>query len=299
VSSPQPVQGRIRLVYLDPNAIKVPTVRVTSVWDPEEYDEFRTSLEADGIEDPIKCVREGGTFWLADGLHRLQEAKIKGMAKIPVAYKDGTLVDAKVRNLYMNRLRGKTKASEEVRLVKSLMEEDHLTFEEIAARTGLSRERLEARVSIAEASSEILMALDEERITVGIAEQLARLPNAPGQVKLLMALLQQIPLPTADYVRRIVDESLRILQDRAQQPVGPTPTVPVPSFPCKLCGQRWPEGEVIGITIDLACYGLAKDYIVKLMKDRRAGVSREQQLAEQAAGASTSTAGSAPPAPTS
>jgi len=280
---------KMKVVMVDPQKIKVPPVRVTSVWDPEEYEVFKASLEADGQGQAIVCVKEGEVFWLADGLHRLQEAKLKGWSKIAVAFKEGTLVDAKLRNLYMNRLRGKTKASEEVALISSLTNEDHLSLEEIEKRTGLSREVVEQRLAISKALPEVQAALDQEQIPVGVAFQLSRLPKGPGQLKLLVALLQHIPPMTTDEVKHIVDESLKIIATRNQAADEPRPDVPIPTFKCRLCEQKWPINEGIGINIDHTCLGLAKDYIQQLMKKRREAKTPDQILALQAAETSTPT----------
>lgn len=274
---------------VDPQKIKVPPVRVTSVWDPDEYEVFKASLEADGQGQAIVCVKEGETFWLADGLHRLEQAKLKGWTKIAVAYKEGTLVDAKLRNLYLNRLRGKTKASEEVALISSLTNEDHLSLEEIQKRTGLSQELVEQRLAISKTLPEVQAALDQEQIPVGVAFQLSRLPQGPGQLKLLLALLQHIPPMTTSEVQRIVDESLKIIAARTQATEEPKPDVPVPTFKCRLCEQKWPINEGIGINVDHTCLGLARDYIQQLLKKRREGKTPEQLLAEQAATVDTTT----------
>ena len=277
------MSSKTKTVNLDPNLVKIPTVRVTSMWDPDEYELFKASLDADGQGQAIICVKEGDTYWLADGLHRLQEAKLKGWPKILVAYKEGSLIDAKLRNLYMNRLRGKTKVSEEVFLIRSLMEEDHLSLGEIQRRTGLSKESVDMRWSIAKAIPEIQVALDQEQISVGVAFQLSRLPYAAGQLSLLMALLQHIPPMTVDAVKRVVDDSLETIAARTNAPTIEHPQIPIPTFKCWFCEQKYPEGEVVGKNICIPCAGIAKDYIQDLMKQRKQGKTEEQILAEKAA----------------
>jgi len=277
------MSSKMRIANLDPNVVQIPTVRVTSFWDPDEYESFKASLDADGQAQPIICVKEGETFWLVDGLHRLNEAKLKGWPRILVAYREGSLVDAKVRNLYMNRLRGKTKASEEVALINSLTQEDHLSLDEIQNRTGLSREVIEQRLQIGRALPEVREALDQEQIPVGVAFQLSRLPEGPGQLKLLMALMQHIPPMPTRQVESIVDESLRIIAERAHAQDQPQPQIPVPAFKCRLCEQRWPEEEVLGINVCHTCLGVAKDYIQQLMKQRREKKTVDQVLAEEIA----------------
>jgi len=277
---------RLKLTYLDPAKIEVPPVRVTSVWDPEEYEVFKASLEADGQGQAIICVKEGDKWWLADGLHRLEEAKLKGWKRIAVAYKEGSLVDAKVRNLYLNRLRGKTKATEEVALIKDLYENDDLDFAEISKRTGISLELIEKRLAISRADPYVLDCLDNERIGVGIAFELSRLPNPRGQVRLLQELLKMPKLPETKEIKAIVDESLQILAEQAKASEEPQIGPPLRTIKCYLCEQRHEENDVRGINIDLTCLGLAKDHIQELMRKRARAETPEQVLAQKVAAAS-------------
>ena len=87
---------RMKFRHLKPSQITVPDVRVTSIWSDEEYGDFAATIETDGIQQALKCVKEGETFWLIDGQHRLDEAKRLAIEKVPVVYKEGQLVDALV-----------------------------------------------------------------------------------------------------------------------------------------------------------------------------------------------------------
>lgn len=273
----------MRLIHVDPKKIRIPSVRVTSVWDPEEYETFKASLEADGQAQAIICVKEENTFWLADGQHRLEEALINSWPKIAVAYKEGTLIDAKCRNLYMNRLRGKTKASEEVTLIKDLYENHSLNIAEIEQRTGISQELIEKRMAIAKADPYVLECLDNERIGVTIAFELARLPNARGQIKLLQEILKYPRNPPVKWVREVVEDSLEIIAKMARGEQAPGPTIPLRTITCHLCGQKHEESEVRGFNIDITCAGLAKDYIQELMRKRAKEGTPEQALAAKIA----------------
>lgn len=280
------MSSRMKLVHLDPNNIKIPPVRVTSMWDPEDYEIFKASLEADGQGQAIICVKEGDVYWLADGLHRLEEAKLKGWPKIAVAYKEGSLVDAKVRNLYMNRLRGKTKASEEVTLIKDLFENDGLDLAEVSKRTGIPMELVEKRLAVGRADPYVQEMLDHERIGVGIAFELSRLPNPAGQVRLLQELVKMPRLPETKDVKAIVEESLRIIAEQAQTQDTPAIGPPLRTIKCFLDEERHELNDVRGINVCLTCLGLAKDYIQELKKKRARAETPEQILAQRVADAS-------------
>jgi len=269
--------------FVDPKKIRIPTVRVTSVWDPDEYEVFKASLEADGIQNPIICIFDGKEYWLADGKHRLEEALLKGDKTIPVAWKEGTLVDAKLRNLYLNRLHGKTKASEEVTLIRDLYENDGLDLQKIAEKTGFPLERIEQRLAISRADPYVQEMLDNERIGVGIAFELSRLPNPKGQIRLLQELVKLPTLPNIKWVREVVDESIKLIEEKASSPSPPPIGPPIRTIECGFCEERYVEREMVGVNTCRTCLGLAKDYIQELKRKRFRGETPEQALARRVA----------------
>lgn len=268
---------------MDPKKIKIPSVRVTSVWDPDEYEVFKSSLEADGIASPIICVKEGETWWLADGKHRLDEAKLKGWRRVDVAFKEGTLLDAKLRNLYLNRLRGKTKASEEVILIKDLYENDKLDLAEIAKRTGMSPERIDQRLAISKADPYVRDMLDNEKIGIGVAFQLSRIPYEASQVKLLTEIVKQPITPSTAWVRDVVDGTLDIIKKMKEAPAEPTHTIPIATILCGHCGERYEVREMRGVNLCRTCDGVGKDYIKELIRKRKRSATPEEALARQLA----------------
>ena len=274
---------KMKFRHLKPDEIKVPEVRVTSIWSDEEYEDFASTIAKEGINQPVKCILEDGTFWLVDGLHRLDEARRRGIEKVPVVYKEGALVDALVENLVSNRLRGKTPASDEIRLLKHLRDEYHLEPYMIAEKTGLPRERVEQRLQIGTAAPEILSLLEFEQISLGVAYQLSRLPNQSGQIALVTRLLQATPPATVREVTGIIDHAIEI-QDQMKQPQpNPTIQIPIKTISCHLCGERYEASEMRGINTCATCHGLARDYIQQLKKRRTAGVTPEQALATRIA----------------
>jgi len=274
---------KMKLRHLKPDEIKVPEVRVTSIWNEEEYEDFQATIEKEGIHQPVKCILDDGTFWLVDGLHRLDEARRRGIEKVPVVYREGQLVDALVENLVSNRLRGRTPASDEVRLIKHLREKYNLEPWQIAGRTGLPRERVEQRLQIGTAAPEVLSCLEFEQISLGVAYQLSRLPNKSGQIALLSRLLQATPPATVREVTEIVDHALQLQEQMNQPQPEPTVMIPVKTVPCHLCGERYEAQEMRGINVCPTCHGLARDYIQQLKKRRAAGVTPEQALATRIA----------------
>jgi len=274
---------KMRFRHLKPDEIQIPEVRVTSIWSEEESEDFANTIKKEGIHQPVKCILEDGTYWLVDGLHRLEEARRRSIEKVPVVYKEGTLVDALVENLVSNRLRGKTPASDEIRLIRHLRDKYQMEPYMIAERTGLPRERVEQRLQIGTAAPEVLSCLEFDQIPLGVAYQLSRLPNQSGQIALVSRLLQATPPATVREVTEIIDHALQ-LQDQMKQPKNePVAVIPLRTISCHLCGERYESAEMRGINVCATCHGLARDYIQQLKKRRADPTTPEQALARRIA----------------
>jgi len=268
----------IKFRHLDPRQIVVPDVRVTSIWNEEDFAEFQGTIEESGIGVPLKCIKEGDTWWLIDGKHRLDEATRLGISRVPVAYTEGTLAEAMMSNLYLNRMRGRTPASDEIKLIHHLMNEYGLTPAIISKKTGMSLDRIEQRLKIGTAAAYVLTALETEQIGVGIAFQLSRLASEEVQTLLLSRLLMAVPPVTTAEVTDIVDGSLKILQERKRPEHPPPDTIPVRTLRCHLCGQEYEPGNLRGINVCVTCHGLSRDWIQRRLKDQTESISPADAL---------------------
>ena len=274
---------KMKLRHLRPDEIQIPEVRVTSIWTDEEYEDFASTIEKEGIHQPLKCILDDKVFWLVDGLHRLDEAKRMLIEKVPVVYKEGKLVDALMENLVSNRLRGKTPASDEIRLLRHLQDKYHLQPHQIAEKTGLPRTRIEQRLQIATAAPEVLSCLEFDQIPLGVAYHLSRLPTHSKQIALVSRLLQATPPATVREVEGIIDSALVIIEKMNTAPMQPIAQIPHKTLSCHLCGERYEAAEMRGINTCATCHGLSRDYIQQLKKRREAGGTPEQALAQRIA----------------
>ena len=120
------------------DSIKVPDLRVTSVLDADLLAELEESITRQGILQPLQVEQVGEELWLVDGLHRLLVAKRLGWEEIPCIISPGTQEGVLLKNLVVNRQRGKSNPAQEAKLIRYLREEGGLPLERIASITGLS-----------------------------------------------------------------------------------------------------------------------------------------------------------------
>lgn len=261
--------SRPRLSHVDPNKIKIPKVRVTSTWPPEFLEMLKSSIEAEGIQQPILVAQDGKNLVLIDGLHRVEEAKLQGMKRVPCVIITASMKEILLKNLYMNRLRGGVKASEMVKVITTLRNEHGMTSEDVARATGLRRDYIEKMLQTSKAAPEVLEALDREEIGVGHAYEISRVDNRDVQLRLLSQLFTY--RLTVKDLRKVVNETIGILKRREvieKKPKAPEPTS-IPTVACHLCGLEWPIRKVVGINVCMGCYAICHEAITKAKKEGR------------------------------
>ena len=237
---------------LDVNSIVIPEVRITAVYDEELTKQLQDSLNAVGQIQPIVVVAANGKFYLVDGLHRLQQAKARGDKQIPAVVYPGDPADVLLKNLITNRMRGKTKASEMVKVLKSLASDYALDTDQIRDRTGFSRDYIERLLSISGAAPEVLEALDAEVIGVGAAFEISRIPHHLAQSELVSrASIWKYTIPD---LKSFVDEVLKQMDLIKNTPPKP-PRAPAPrEFPCDICKDTYPPKDLRFICTCPICF---------------------------------------------
>jgi len=76
---------RFKIKSISTDKIKIPEVRVSSIFDDETHSLFKESIRELGALQPILVAWDGEDYWLIDGLHRLEEYKLNNRKTIPAA----------------------------------------------------------------------------------------------------------------------------------------------------------------------------------------------------------------------
>lgn len=242
----------MELITVDPRSILIPEVRITNAMDPELSAMLAESLRVMGQTAPIVCVRTKEGLVLVDGLHRLNEAIAQGWPTIQAAVQDGELSDVLLRNLAMSHLVGKPKAGDLVRVIRELTSESGLDSDAIAARTGMSRQRIEELWTIAETDPEILAGLDDGYLTVGHAYALARVRDP--EVRLRIFDQQRALRWTVQQLR----DHIKAVEAIARSPAAVQP-IPPPQqtvhINCHFCGSTEAAHKVQHLPLCESCIG--------------------------------------------
>lgn len=171
-----------QIVSVEIQRINVPKERVTSVWTPEQEEEFEKSVQAKGILEPVQLLDINGEIWLTDGLHRLGIAEKLGLSRVPAIIKKGSLEDLLIENLIRNRQRGKSNPAQEADVLNYLVRVRGFPLENAAKQIGLSDDWAKKLLKISTLPDEIKDYIKLGQIPVTGAFYLADLTSASDQI---------------------------------------------------------------------------------------------------------------------
>ena len=199
--------------------IRVPETRVTAVYDEHTAQILKDTIARLGILQPIIVVKTYDGYDLVDGLHRLQEAQALGVLTVDCVVYEGGPEEALLMNLILDKVRGKTKVSDMLKVVQALYEKHGMGIEEIEERTGLTRSYIENLIRISRGAPAVREALDEERIGLAHALEIIRLPTHLQQEELIAK--QAIYLWKVSDLKEVVNLTLEAMGELQQKPPEP------------------------------------------------------------------------------
>jgi ParB family chromosome partitioning protein len=201
--------------------------------DPASLDELKKSILTNGLIQPITVRRTPEhKYQLISGERRLQACKEIGFKEIPayiidVATDELMLALALIENIQREKLN----AIEVGSAYKRLMDECHLTQEQIAERVGKDRTTVANTIRLLRLPQKIQNALIQDKITSGHARALINLENEALQLQLLENILSK------NLSVRKVERLVRELNEGGTRKIKKSPT--------------YEEGKVSFITANL------------------------------------------------
>lgn len=242
--------SRIRL-----DKITIPETRVTAHYDEETAELLKKSLEAMGTVNPIIVVATPEGFEVVDGMHRLEEARARGDHEIDAVVYEGDSKDTLIKNLVLNKVRGKTKASEMVQVIGALYNTYNMDSDEISKETGLPRDYIEKVLAIGSASPEVQDALDREHIGVGHAYEISRLPHFIQQDEVL-AKYRVYRFPVKELREQInaVLAEMDLISKQSKPTTEPGPRIPR-VYNCEGCKRETDPRYLRPVLLCPDCFG--------------------------------------------
>jgi len=159
------------------NGEGVRTLRISSIdpkpdqprktFDTESLAQLADSIAANGVLQPILVRQVGQRYEIIAGERRFRGAKLAGLAEIPALVLDADNLNAAKYALIENLQREDLNPYEEAVAYHRLMEEYHLSQEEIAGQLGKSRSAIANALRLLDLPEEVVKMLVTGTLTAG------------------------------------------------------------------------------------------------------------------------------------
>ena len=174
------IMARVNMDQIRPNPFQPRTE-----FDPETLVELTKSIVEKGVIQPITVRRVEGGYQLVTGERRLRAAQKAGLAQIPtyiiaVDSDEEMLELALIENIQRDTLN----PIEIAHAYKRLVDECHLTQEEVADKVGKDRTTVANFIRLLKLPAEIQVGLRKNHISMGHARALINVPLESMQLRL-------------------------------------------------------------------------------------------------------------------
>ena len=217
------------LAELPIGSIRPSSFQPRKAFDEETLGDLTASVRELGVLQPV-LVRpiDEGTFELIAGERRWRAAKRAGLQTIPALIKDVTdaasLEQAVVENLHRQDLN----PLEEAAAYQQLIEDFHLTHDELAARVGKSRAAITNTLRLFQLPPSIQRLVAENQLAAGHARALLGTPDRSFQESLAKrAVAESLSV-------RAVEEAVRMRNELGQAVPSGEGSPAAPAAPTKL-----------------------------------------------------------------
>ena len=161
------------------------------IFDEGALAELADSIKQYGIIQPIVVVKKDDHYVIVTGERRWRAAKIAGLKTVPVVVKDLTEQQIMELSLIENIQREDLNPVEEAMAYQRLIQEFHMTQDEIARKVSKSRTAITNTIRLLKLDKDVQEMLISHQITSGHARALLGLENFDEQYDLAMRIVEE------------------------------------------------------------------------------------------------------------
>src|SRR5688572_4505188 len=162
-----------------------------TAFDEQSLNELGQSIKSDGVIQPVIVRRSGSGYELITGERRWRAAKRAGLKTIPAVVRDvsefRTLEWALIENIQRQDLN----PIEEATAYSSLIDDFHLTQEELAQRVGKDRSSVANYLRLLKLPAEVKDKIQRQELSMGHARALMSLEKAKDQIELANRIIAE------------------------------------------------------------------------------------------------------------
>ena len=153
-------------------------------FDIEKLQELADSIKSNGVIQPILLNKVGTRYMIIAGERRWRAAKLAGLKTIPSVVRVLTPAQIAEVAIVENLQRQDLNEVELARGIKKLMDDFHLTQDQVAIRIGKNRSSVANTLRVLSLPPEVITMIENNTLTAGHAKCLAALQNKELILKL-------------------------------------------------------------------------------------------------------------------
>jgi len=261
------------------NELREPAQVARAVLDDAGLDELAESIRRVGVINPLTVKEVDGGFEVVAGHRRLLAARRAGLVAVPCLVRSPRDANPTALQLHENLYRQELSPVEEAAWFAELLPTCNNDTDELCALVKQSRNYVEGRLLLLQGDPEVLAAVAQREIALGVAAELNKLPTKKdrdyylGWAKATGATVAMVRQWRATVAAKAPVEP---------GPAGTSPSLPAPAAPtrdifqCFICRDSEPKWDLEFWHIHRSCR----------MRAERAMESREQEAGTRDQGVS-------------
>jgi len=176
----------VKVIELDPKLIKTNPYQPRLEFDKEALEELKLSIREKGLIQPIAVRKIDDTYELIAGERRLRSVLELGYERVPAYIMDvDTKEDMLEIALIENVQREKLNVIELAVSYQRLIDECHLTIEQVAKKIGKDRSTINNILRLMKLPDEVQSSIKEQKISMGHARAILAAPTKKDQIDLM------------------------------------------------------------------------------------------------------------------
>lgn len=165
------------IIEIDLSELRVNPYQPRKIFDEEALKELSESIKEHGVFQPIIIKKSIKGYEIVAGERRVRASKLAGLTHIPAIIRDFTDEQMMEIALLENLQRENLTAIEEAIAYKSLLENLHLTQDELSKKVGKSRSHITNIIGLLRLPTDIQELVNNSKISMGHARILSKLDN--------------------------------------------------------------------------------------------------------------------------
>lgn len=210
----KPVEQKLKVSQIEPNSSQP-----RKNFDEDSLKELSESMKQYGVLQPLLVQKKDDHFEIIAGERRWRAAKLAGLTEVPVVIREYNRQQTMEVALIENVQRADLNPIEEALAYQKLIQEFHLTQEEIAGRVSKNRATITNSMRLLKLDQRVQNMLAEDQISSGHARALLSLESGDRQFAMAQKIVQE-NLSVRD-VEKLVKILGRPAKEKKKQETGP------------------------------------------------------------------------------